>query len=378
MPRVAVVGLGVTGYRPLTPEVSYRELTYRAAQQAYQEAGIDPRREVDSFVTAAEDFHEGTSIFDEYTPDQLGAMQRPMHTVAQDGLHALISGAMLIQTGHCQTVVVECHSKASNILSKSHVLAYALDPVWHRPLGAHPLFLAGLEMSRYLHRTGTPREALAELAAEARRRALHNPWAAHGQQQTSEDVLASPLVADPLRQAEVADHADGAIVVVLSSEERLSGSARPVWITGLGWANGHFAPERRPDAQADYAGAAARKAYQQAGIEDPARQIQLFEVDDTLAYKLPQHLEALGVTEPGRAAGALTDGEGLGARVNPSGGSLGMGNLLDASGLSRAAEVITQLRGEAGRRQVEARLGLALAWRGLPTTSGACVIFAKA
>lgn len=378
MRRVAVIGLGVSGYRALTPDLSYRELVYQAAQRAYADAGVDPRQDVDGFLTAAEDFHEGTSIFDEYTPDQLGAVQRPMHTVTQDGLHALISGAMTIQTGQFDCVVVEAHSKASNILTKSHIQAYALDPVWHRPLHVHPLFLAGLEMSRYLHDSGAAREAVAEVAARARRQALHNPLAAYGERLEAEDVLASPVVADPLRGAEVATPADGAIVVVLASEERArDGDGRPVWLRGIGWANGHFAPERRATGRAEYAEAAARKAYQQAGISRPTREIELFEVDDSYAYKLPQHLEAIGVAEFGTAAQALGQGNGLGARVNPSGGALGMGHLLEATGLALAAEVISQLRGQAGRRQVDAATGLALAWRGVPTSSGACVIFGR-
>ncbi len=71
--RVAIVGLGWTGFRPTTPDVSYKELMYEAAVRAYADAGVDPRRDVESFVTVAEDFHEGTSIFDEYVPDQIGA-----------------------------------------------------------------------------------------------------------------------------------------------------------------------------------------------------------------------------------------------------------------------------------------------------------------
>ncbi|NIV39129.1 MAG: acetyl-CoA acetyltransferase, partial [Anaerolineae bacterium] len=75
--EVAIVGAGWSGFRSITPDLSYKELMYDAAVQAYEEAGIDPRRDVDSFVTVAEDYNEGTSIFDEYVPDQLGALHRP-------------------------------------------------------------------------------------------------------------------------------------------------------------------------------------------------------------------------------------------------------------------------------------------------------------
>ena len=72
-----MVGVGHTGFAPVTAGVSYKELMFGAAQRAYHDAGVDPRTEIDSYVCCSEDFLEGTSIFDEYVPDQLGAMQAP-------------------------------------------------------------------------------------------------------------------------------------------------------------------------------------------------------------------------------------------------------------------------------------------------------------
>jgi len=80
--RVAIVGVGWSGFRPRTPEVSYKELMYEAAVRAYDDAGVDPRADVESFVTVAEDFIEGTSIFDEYVPDQIGATPVCQNTTA--------------------------------------------------------------------------------------------------------------------------------------------------------------------------------------------------------------------------------------------------------------------------------------------------------
>ena len=91
-----------------------------------------------------------------------------------------------------------------------------------------------------------------------------------------------------------------------------------------------------------------------------------------------QHLEASNLAKPGEAGvwtlqgGTERSGE---FPVNVSGGALGEGCLLDATGLARALEVVLQLRGEAGARQLpKAKTGLAFAWRGLPTTSGAAVV----
>jgi acetyl-CoA C-acetyltransferase len=351
--------MGVLPARGASPEVSYKELVFAAAQQAYADAGVR-FDEIQSFVTCAEDFNEGTSIFDEYTPDQLGAVQKPMHTVGGDGLHGLADAAMQVMTGLFDLVVVEAHSKASNILTPDWILDYAMDPIFQRPLGLNPHFVAGLEMSRFLAAGGAAREACAEAAARNARAALANPWAAYGASRTARDVLESPPAFDPLCELEMAAPADGAAVFVVASEERARGK-RAVWIRGVGWENDSPTLESRDWVGAPYARGAARRAFRAAGIGDPSREIDLFEIDDTYAYKQLQHLRAIGV-EPSE-------------RVNVSGGSIGVGHLLEASGLYRAAELVAQLRGEAGARQVKgARTGLAFGWRGVPTTSGAAVV----
>src|SRR3972149_2004912 len=234
--RVAIVGVGWAGFRPVTPEVSYKELIYEAARRAYDDAGVDPRRDIDSFITVAEDFHEGTSIFDEYTPDQLGAVLKPMHTIAGDGLHGLAAAYMLVRTGQFSIVAVEGHSKASNILTLPEITAYAQDPVLNRPLRLNTHFVAGLEMNRFLYDTGTSLEQCAAVTAKNRRNALDNPSAAYGADLTLAEVMDSQFLAWPLSRHQVAEHADGAIVMVLAAEEparRLTDY--PVWILGAGW-----------------------------------------------------------------------------------------------------------------------------------------------
>ncbi len=380
--RVGIIGVGWAGYRPVTPEVSYKELIYAAAVRAYDDAGVDPRRDVDSFVTVAEDFNEGTSIFDEYTPDQIGAALKPVHTITGDGLHGLATATMLVRTGQADVVVLEGHSKASNLLTLSEVTAYAQDPILNRPLGLHTDFVAGMEMNRYLFETGTTEEQCAAVVVKNKRNALTNPLAAYGADWTLEDVIASPPLAWPLSRRQAAEHADGAIVMVLASEERArSLSDRPIWVLGVGWCNGAASLESREWGEVPYLQKAAQMAYRQAGVRQPHLMIDFAEVDDTFAYKELQHIEALGLCREGEA-GILTeegatepDGE---LPVNVSGGSLGMGHLLEATGLTRALEVVLQLRGEAGARQLEeVEVGLAQSWRGVPTTSGAVAVLAN-
>lgn len=379
--RVAVVGVGWSGFRPISPEFSYKELIYQAATQAYADAGVDPRRDVDSFITVAEDFNEGTSIFDEYTPDQLGAVLKPMHTITGDGLHGLATGYMLINTGQFSIVAVEAHSKASNMITLPEVIAYAQDPIINRPLRFNTHFVAGLEMNRYLYDSGTSLEACAAVVVKNRKNALHNPSAPYAADLTIEEVMAGAELSWPLNVRHTAQHADGAIVLVMAAESvALSLTDKPVWINGVGWCNGSASLEYREWGHSAYVEKAAKMAYRQAGIQNPLLAFDFAEVEDSYAFKELETLEAMGFFHPGGAGLATLDGvtiPGGELPINISGGSLGWGNLLDANGLARALEVVLQLRGQAGQRQLaNAHQGLAQAWRGVPTSSSAVAVFA--
>ncbi|MBI2936355.1 MAG: acetyl-CoA acetyltransferase, partial [Chloroflexi bacterium] len=215
--RVAIVGIGATAFRPVSPDLSYKELMYEAAVRAYTDAGIDPRRDVDSFVTVAEDYAEGTAIFDEYTPDQLGAALRPMHTIAGESLQGIASATMQILTGQFDVVVVEAHSKASNLLTPAYVTAFALDPILNRPLEAHPHYIAGMEMNAFLRQSKATRDHCALVTVKNRLNALDNPLAAYSAVLALQDILDSPPIAEPLHQGDISGPADGAVVVVLAS-----------------------------------------------------------------------------------------------------------------------------------------------------------------
>lgn len=380
--NIAIVGIGVAGFRPLTPEVSYKELIYEAAVKAYADAGLDPRRDVQSFVSVAEDLTEGTSIFDEYTPDQLGGMLKPNVTIPGEAIHGLATAFMQIASGLFDLVAVEAHSKASNVLTLPRITAYAMDPVLNRPLNANPVFIAGMEMNRYLHASGTTRKQCAQVVVKNKCNALHNPTAAYGALLQPEDILHAEMISYPLTQQDISAHADGAIVLVLAAEGVANSlDGEPVWIRGIGWCNDSPSLETRAWGRALYAEKAGQMAYKMAGIRNPMNEIDLAEIDDTFSYKELQHLEALGFClfgQAGHLTAAGTTAVGGDLPVNASGGSLGGGHLLDASGLRAVAEVVLQLRGEAGAHQVpDVETGLAFGWRGVPTTSGAAVVLSN-
>jgi acetyl-CoA C-acetyltransferase len=379
---VAVIGVGYTNFNSVTPEVNWKELMFEAAQKAYCDAGIDPRKDVDSFITCAEDFWEGFSIFDEFTPDQLGAVLRPMQTVCGDGLQGLANAYMQIKTGLFDVVVVEAHSKISELLTYEDVVQLSFDPIYEAPLaqGSHPYYVAGLEMRQYLEVSGTTEGECAAVVVQHKRNAFFNPLAEFEAQLQVDDVMDSRYAFDPLKTLEIAPRADGAIVFVLADAEIARRvTPMPVYLEGIGWSSeSPWIASRSADAQ--YVKRAAQMAYRQAGIENP-RVIDLAEVDDQFAFKALQHIEALGLARPGEAGHMMCEGafslQGE-LPVNMSGGSLGCGHVMEASGLARALEIVLQLRGEVGQRQVEdARLGVAQSWRGLPHGTGAVAVFSR-
>ncbi|MFC1890556.1 acetyl-CoA acetyltransferase, partial [Thermodesulfobacteriota bacterium] len=172
--RVGIVGIGTTGFRATTPDVSYRELTYEAATKAYRDAGITPD-DVGCFVCTSEDFVEGYSIADEYAPDQLGAVLKTLHSVPGDYIQSLANAYMLIQSGYCDIAVVQGMSKASNMLTKGDLLTMATNPFTWRPLKESPHAIAAMEMNRFLHCSGNTREQCAMVVAKNKQNALDNP-----------------------------------------------------------------------------------------------------------------------------------------------------------------------------------------------------------
>jgi acetyl-CoA C-acetyltransferase len=383
MSQVAIVGVGCVGFRPMTPELSYKELMFEAAVKAYEDAGINPRKDVDAFVTCAEDYLEGFSIFDEFVPDQLGAALRHLFTVSGDGMLGLATAYMLIKTGHFDTVVVEAHSKASDILTYTDIIGFGLDPIFNRPLGGHPYYVAGMEMNRYMHETRATMEQCAQVVVKNKRNAVQNPYAAYGASVTLDQVLRSDICFYPLKKLEISTPADGCAVMVLTSEkvaEKLT--HKPVWVKGVGWCTETPSLETRDWSRAVYTRLAAEMAYKTAKISDPRKEIDFAEVNDQFAYKELQHMEALKLCEYGEA-GKLTE-EGLTALdgefpVNTSGGLLGMGHGLEAAGMQKLLEVVLQLRGEAARRQIpDAEVGLAHNWRGIPTATGVVTVLSNA
>ncbi|MHA2026065.1 MAG: thiolase C-terminal domain-containing protein [Candidatus Thorarchaeota archaeon] len=379
---VAVIGVGYTDFRSTTPDVSFKEQMFEAAVKAYTDAGVSPRKDIGSFITGAEDYWEGYSIFDEFVPDQLGATLRPVCTISGDGLQAMMTGFMQVETGMFDLVAIESHSKASDMLSFTGIVHHGLDPVYNRSMNVNPFYVAGLEMRKYLTETKSTREQCARVVTKNKLYAMDNPLAAYPANMSIDEVMKSEMVADPLSRRDISPLADGAIVFVLASEKKAKElSDYPIWLKGLSWISETPWLESRDWSEATYAKLAAKKAFKMAEITNPQKQLDVIEVDDWFSYKELQHLEAIGVCEKGQAGKLLEDGKfdrDGDTPVNVSGGRLGAGNLLEASSLQSVLECVQQLRGHAGKRQIKgAKTAVAQSWRGVPTATGSVLVLSN-
>ena len=222
-----------------------------------------------------------------------------------------------------------------------------------------PPFTFGAAGAAYAEKYGTRPETFASISVKARRHAAHNPHAVYRHPLTVDEVLASPHIYGPLTRLQCCAPACGAAAAVLTSEDfaRSHGLRADVAITAQAMTTdttGSFDGDLLRLVGYDLTRSAARQVYEAAGIgpED----IHLVELHDGFTVAELISYEALGFTPEGTAEKFIADGDntyGGKVVVNPSGGLLAKGHPLGATGLAQCAELVWQLRGEAGPRQVD-------------------------
>lgn len=346
--RVGVVGVSQIGYAAAIPDRTLEELIFEAASSVLTDSGL-AWREIDSVVIAASDLVDGRVISSMVTAGPAGGYMKDILNVASSGEHAFVLASLQILSGLFETALVLSWSKCSEA-PIPYVERLSLDPFYRRHLGINGLVAAALQASAYRLRHGVSEGAAAGVVAKSRANGVRNPHAERRAPVTLDDVLASPVVAWPLRELETPPLSDGVCGLVLASAERARSLRRPTaWLRGLGWASETY--WREPEALVGLSAlrAAAGRAYAMAGIGAPPGQIGVAEVHDLTPYHALMAYEGLGFAKAGEGARLLDDPR---LAVNPSGGVL-CANPSFASGLVRVAEAALQVMGRAGERQVK-------------------------
>ena len=351
----AIVGVATAG----TGEASGRssiELLGEAAIAALGDAGVG-LSEVDG-VFAATGVH-GVPVLS--VAEYLGLRPRYLEGTNVGGssfeVH-LLQAAAALQTGLCDVALI---AYGSNQRTAGGRLVSMSEPQWHespyRP--RHPITGYAMAAARHMHQYGTTREDLAAVAVAARKWANRNPDAFARGPLTIQDVLQSRMISDPLTVADCCLVTDGGAACVMVRAERARDlRKKPVYLLGAGAVGSHRSIAQMPDLTVTGAAESGPRAFAMAGLgKDDVDLLMLY---DAFTINTILFLEDLGLCPKGEggrfvSSGAIDPGGAL--NVNTNGGGLSCVHP-GMYGLFLIVEAVTQLRGEAGERQVGAEIAL--------------------
>ncbi|WOJ95888.1 thiolase family protein [Congregibacter brevis] len=276
---------------------------------------------------------------------------------------ALVVGAEKMVYKDRPEKVAAAFAGGTDIHDRQSVLDYIVSMGGEAPGPDRSVFmdLYAAQAKVHMERFGTTQEDFARVAANTHCHGQHNPKAQYHTPFTVEEVLADKPVVDPFTRAMCAPVSDGAAALVLCSDKALMrlGQSRAIRLRSLSLLS--TTARDKLDYENHISRRAAEAAYAEASID--ARDVDVVEVHDATAFSTVQQIENLGLCAPGEVGGRLSDGDfKLGGKtpVNPSGGLLAKGHPVGATGIAQLYELVTQLRGEAGARQVAgARIGVA-------------------
>jgi len=357
--QAAIIGVGQTPYRT-THNATIPELSQQAALQALEMAGMS-MDDIDAVVySMAPSEFLGVNEPDKWSVDAVGGRNKPymrVHTGGATGGSAAQAGFSHIASGLFDSVLVVGADKVRECKDSQQVLNTIWDPFYERQFGLNTITMAAFQALRHMYLYGTTEEQIAQVAVRLRRNAMGNPVAHLKGEITVSDVMASPYYCWPIKRYDTCPSSAGGAAIVIASEKKAKKlSTRPAWIKGCSEiANTVFIGDQMGGrAEMDYADwdellIAGKEAYRQAGITNPAKEIQVADVYAPFTSTELAIVEALQFCKKG-ASGKLNeegffnlDGQ---IAVSPSGGAL-CTNAIAVTALARVCEAALQVMGKA-------------------------------
>ncbi len=385
--KVCVLGVGMTQfYKP--GQMDYTTLAKDAGEQALADAGIG----YDAIDQAFCGYVYGESTAGQRAVYPLGLTGVPITNVNNNcstGSTALMLGYQAVGGGTSECVLAIGFEKMERgslgarkyedrtIPLDRHLMAMSeLQGFEAAPPAAQ--FFGGAARELMAQR-GVTKEQLAKVSVKNRRHAEHNERSQFRTPITVEEVLASPMIFEPLTKLQCCPTTDGGAAAILCSEEfAKKHGATPVLIDSMAMATDLASTfEARSMLKVvgyDMARKAARQVYEDTGLGP--KDFQVVELHDCFTSNELLTYEAIGLCDEGGAGRLLDEGAttyGGAWVVNPSGGLLSKGHPLGATGLAQCFELVSQLRGRQGKRQVE---GARRALQHNVGLGGACVVAA--
>jgi acetyl-CoA C-acetyltransferase len=380
MRPVAVVGAGKTRFG-VFPDRDLRSLAVEAGLKCLEDAHIPPSQ-VEAFFLGnfAGPSFVGQNHLAPYVSNALGIHEVPATRIeaacASSG-SAFFHAVSAVSAGLYDIVMVAGVEKMTSQPTSrvTEILASAGDCGGEIRAGSTFPSLFAMIARRHMHEFGTRREHLAAVAVKNHANGALNPDAHLRKVITLEQALAGKPVADPLNLYDCSLISDGAAAVIVAAADRAKDfSDKPVRVLGMAQASDYLALDQKADITTFPAvKAAARKAYDMAGVA--AADIEFGELHDCFTIAEIIALEDLGFVPRGQggpcSAGGYTARDGA-KPINASGGLKSKGHPVGATGVAQICDVVQQIRGEAGERQL-ARHSLGLA-QNLGGSGATCVV----
>jgi len=367
--KVYVVGVGMTKFeKPGSKEWDYPQM----AREAGQKALADARIPYDQVEQVAVGYCYGDSTCGERAVYEIGLSGVPIYNVNNNcstGSTALFLAKQLVEGGLAECTMAlgfEKMEKGSlgikytdrTVPMDKHMKAMVEKRGFAKAPAAPQMF--GNAGREHMEKYGTKAEVFARIGYKNHKHSVNNPYSQFQDEYSLEDILAAPMVYEPLTKLQCCPTSDGGGAAILASEDFVKKhglQAQAVEIAGMAMATDLPSTfDEKSDIKLvgfDMSQAAARKAYQQAGVgPENAQVVELhdcFSANELITY------EALGLCPQGKAGELVMEGATTyGGRwvVNPSGGLISKGHPLGATGLAQCAELNWQLRGLAEKRQV--------------------------
>ena len=357
--KVGVLGVGITKFGEIW-EQGLRNLLLDAQLRALNDAKITPSQ-IDALFTGnmCADSLSGQLHIGAIASENLN-IDKPSIRVegaCASGSLAIRQGVMAIESGVADIVMVSGVEKMTD--ANTEQVTTALMGAGDEELeGFNGLTFPGLYAllaNTYMNKYGLTRELLAEVSVKNHFHGARNPYAQFQNEITTDTVLNSTMVADPLTLFDCSPITDGAASIILASEKTAKKLGSEVYIVGSGLATDTLSLARRKSLLEIKAGRlAAESAYKQAGIT--AKDIDFAEVHDCFSIAEIYAVESLGIAKQGEAAQLYASKQTYfdsKKPINTSGGLKACGHPVAATGVKQAVEAVMQLRGEAGKRQVK-------------------------
>ncbi len=393
MKKVGIVGIGTTPFKARWIEKTYYELAYDAAKLALEDAGID-KKEVGGVVYGIyNEFFERQFMPDVYIHNYIGMGLKPSVRIATGGATggaAVFVGWTWIASGLYDIVMVLGVEKATDNYNYAvghatpetlKAILFSGDMTFENPMGLTAAASYALPLIAHIDRYGSPTERqMAMVSVKNHKNAMNNPIAQSPKLLTVDEVLNSKMITYPFKFYDNCLYSEGASAIILASEDKAKAlTDHPAWITGVGLSlDKAFAGERDDITIFTSSQYAGRDAYAMAGIRNPRKELDFAELHDAFTGAEILSYEAFNFCKPGEGGALVEDGvvEMTGdLPVSPSGGLIGCGHAVGATGVMQTGEAALQVQGRAEQRQVKnARVGLVQSIGGPATAWTAAMI----